>query len=260
MRIDNLGVNLFSLRTLIKDEAGLTDTLYKLGEMGYGCAQYSGAPFDSERIARASRTSGLPITLTHVPFVDIIERPEWLMSEHAKFNCRNIGLGTLPRDMFGDKDRVYAAVEGLARSAEVMKKGGYTLYYHNHHSDCVRFDGEVLLDRMMRECADMSFTLDVYWLQYGGLSVSEYIEKLKGRIGCVHLKDYRIEIRDGENEPRFVPNFAPVGDGNMNFPDIIGRMREAGTEYYFVEQDNAVSYPLPLAEVKRSIDYLRRLM
>ena len=46
----NIGVNLFSLRTLVKDEAGLTATLTALGEMGYTCAQFSGAPFDADII------------------------------------------------------------------------------------------------------------------------------------------------------------------------------------------------------------------
>ena len=53
------------------------------------------------------------------------------------------------------------------------------------------------------------------------------------------------------------PRFAPVGDGTMNFPKIVAKMRELGVKYYFVEQDDAVGYPDPFGQVERSIRYIK---
>ena len=53
------------------------------------------------------------------------------------------------------------------------------------------------------------------------------------------------------------PRFAPVGDGVMNFPKIVAKMRELGVKYYFVEQDDAVGYPDPFEQVERSIRYIK---
>ena len=244
---------------MISTEEGLTKTLAALGEMGYNCAQYSGAPFNPEVIKRASVASGIPIVLTHVPFADIINRTDELMEEHASFGCRRIGLGTLDRSIITDESAVKSAIHSLARAAEKMKSAGFTLFFHNHHTDCYRHGGVTILDYMIDSCPDMSFTLDTYWLQYGGLCVKDYIKKLDGRIDCVHLKDYKIITKvDNNGNNTFLPTFAPVGEGNLDFAGYYPLMQKSGVKYYLVEQDNAVSFADPLGELKRSIDYIRR--
>ena len=52
------GLNLFSIRNLIKTEKDFLDTAIKLREMGYSTMQYSGGEFIPERIARVSKASG----------------------------------------------------------------------------------------------------------------------------------------------------------------------------------------------------------
>ena len=74
-----IGLNLYSLRTLIPDEAGLRDTATKLREMGYTFLQYSGGPYDPDILARVSKDCGMPFVLTHVPVDRIINDTEALM-------------------------------------------------------------------------------------------------------------------------------------------------------------------------------------
>lgn len=254
----SLGVNLFSLRTLIKTEEGLRDTLAALREMGYNCAQFSGAPFNAPLIKRASEAAGVPIVLTHVPLDDITSRTEALMEEHASFGCKYIGLGTLPREKITDEKEIKKIIEALGLAAEKMRECGFTLFFHNHHTDCYKHGGETVLDYMIRTCPALHFTLDTYWLQYGGLSVTDYIKKLSGRIECVHLKDMRIAATNKEDGTTvYTPTFAPVGEGNLDFASYYPLMKAAGTIHYLVEQDNAVSFPDPLDEVRRSASYVK---
>jgi sugar phosphate isomerase/epimerase len=93
-------------------------------------------------------------------------------------------------------------------------------------------------------------------VQFGGADVCKTLSKLKGRVGCVHLKDFATVYNSEKQE--FLGKFAPVGDGNLDFKGIIQTLKESGTEYYLVEQDDAVNYPDCLAQVKRSIDYLTK--
>ena len=69
----DVGLNLFSLRTLLPDEKGFLEVAFKLKEMGYTFLQFSGCPYDAEMIARVSKESGMPIVLTHVPMKRILE-------------------------------------------------------------------------------------------------------------------------------------------------------------------------------------------
>ena len=103
-----------------------------------------------------------------------------------------------------------------------------------------------------------NFTVDTYWLQYSGLDILTMLERLRGRIECIHLKDYQID-EDDNGLVGFAPRFAPVGNGNIDFPSVIGKARDCSTKYFFVEQDDAISYPNPLDQVKMSINYLKKL-
>ena len=249
----SVGINLYSLRTLIQTEEGLTNTLLALKEMGYDYAQYSGAPFLPDAIKRASEVSGMPIVLTHVPLGRILETPEALAEEHATFGCRYIGLGSLPHEVAVDFEKLKAMAEALEHSAQVFLSRGCRLFFHNHHVECFRHGDITVLEYLMEHGPSMSFILDTYWLQYGGVSVADYVKRLSGRIACVHLKDYGITAQ-------FTPTFMPVGDGNIDFPSLYPLMEQSGVEYYLVEQDNAVEFEDPLEQVRRSVQYMRRTL
>ena len=250
------GLNLFSIRTLIGDKKSFLETACRLRDMGYSFLQYSGGPYDPDMIARVSAQSGLPVVLTHVPRTRILEETDALMEEHAKFGCKNIGLGDIGRDLIIDRSTFCDIVEKLERVAEHMDKNGYKFFYHHHHYEFFRRDGMTMIEYMMKNAPHINFTLDTYWVQYGGVSISDTVKKLSGRIECVHLKDYEIHIKD-EEKYLFEPRFAPVGDGNINFKEIIPQMVDSGVKHFLVEQDNASSLPDPMGLVERSIKYLK---
>ena len=112
---------------------------------------------------------------------------------------------------------------------------------------------------MVENAPYINFTVDTYWLQFGGVDVKDTLRKLKGRIECAHLKDYQIVYTEGGQPRPFAPEFAPVGDGVMDFPSIIEVMKEVGVKYFLVEQDNASRLPDTLSQVQRSIEYLKKL-
>ena len=88
------------------------------------------------------------------------------------------------------------------------------------------------------------------------MDILSTLEKLKGRIACVHLKDYK-QIYNEETK-RIEPTFSPVGEGLLNFKAIVEKMKTLGVEYYLVEQDNAALLPDTLGEVERSIKYIQK--
>ena len=204
-------------------------------------------------IKRVSDESGLPFVLTHVPMDRIIGDTDALMEEHARFGCKHIGLGAMGSKIIMDEKACFETIEKLEAAAERMEKNGFSFFYHNHHHEFFKYNGETIFDYMIKNAPHINFTFDVYWAQYGGVNVIDFIEKLKGRIACVHLKDYRIALKE-----KFIPDFAPVGDGTIDFKAIVPKMLEAGAEYFIVEQDNAADAEDPFGEVKRSINYLKK--
>jgi len=118
-----------------------------------------------------------------------------------------------------------------------LAERGLCLGYHNHSFELERFNGRTGLEILYEE-SDPRFLqseIDTYWIQHGGGDPAAWIRKLAGRAPVVHLKDMAVI----ENKP----TFAEVGEGNLNWPAILAACREAGTEWYVVEQDTCQGDP-----------------
>lgn len=247
------GINLYSIKNLIKGEENFLATAKKLKEMGYEYMQYSGGPFDPEMIARVSKESGMPVVLTHVSMDRIINDTDKLMEEHALFGCKNIGLGALDKEIILDEKKLKETIAKLNDAGKRMAEKGFKFFYHNHHMEFYKHNGQTVFDYIIENAPYINFTVDTYWLQNGGVDVVDFLDKLNGRIECVHLKDYAIK----PSEKWFEPKYTYLGDGTMNFPKIVEKMKTLGVKYYLVEQDNASEFPNALELVENSIKYIK---
>ncbi len=255
------GLNLFTLRHAIKTEEDFLETALRLRDMGYAFMQFSGAPFNPDVIKRVSDASGLPVVLTHVPMDRIIGDTDALMEEHSRFGCTNIGLGMMPIETINDEAECKAKIEALEAAGEKMAKNGFKFFYHHHQFEFTKYGGETVFDYMLRTTKYINFTADTYWLQYGGVSVADFLLKLSGRIECVHLKDYKMlttKKDDGKYEVK--PVFAPVGDGTLDFKAAVAAAKASGAKYFLVEQDNAPELDDPFGLVNQSIKYIREVL
>lgn len=249
-----IGLNLYSIREQIKTEETFYSSMEKLKKMGISFVQYSGADFIPSRIAKVSKELDIPVVLTHVSMDRIISDTEKLMEEHNEFQCKNIGLGAMPLSILKDKNELYKTIDLLNQAGEKMKKNGYKFFYHNHHMEFFKYDGKTIFDYILENAPYINFTLDTYWVQYGGCDIEKTIKKAKNRIDCVHLKDYMIKVN---NEGKMEPCFAPLGDGNLDFKNIVCEMKKSNVKYYLIEQDNATEFSCPFEQIARSVEYVK---
>jgi hypothetical protein len=122
------GINLYTLRNSIATESDFLATAHKLRDMGYSYLQFSGGTYDPDVIARVSKESGLPFVLTHIPIERIIGDTDALMEEHARFGCKNIGLGAMSGKIIADEDAYKAKIEELDTAGEKMEKNGFKFF------------------------------------------------------------------------------------------------------------------------------------
>lgn len=244
-----IGVNLFSIRNLISTPEDCEKTFKTLKNLGVSYVQYSGGPYNEELLRKCSKI--LPVVLTHVPMDRILQEPERLCEEHKTFGCKNIGLGMMPVETIKDEEKCKKTIALLNESGKIMRENGCKLFYHFHHFEFYKFsDGTRIVDYIIENCPYVNFTADTYWIQYGGSSVLEYLAKMKGRIECVHLKDYKIEINEKGD---FAPIFAPLSKGNQNYGDIVKVAKENGAKYFLIEQDNAAKTENPMGQIEISV-------
>ncbi len=248
-----LGAQLFTVRSFCKTAEGIRETLKRVADIGYTMVQVSGVcEYDPHWMAESLRENGLKCVLTHTAPDKILADPAGVCRDHEVFECRRIGIGMMPKGDFSPE--AYAAfVNGFLPVARTLKEKGCKLYYHNHyHEFWRRENGERILEQMLRDFPTdlLGITFDTYWAQYAGADPARWIEKLAGRMECIHLKDLAMV----EKEQRM----AAVGSGNMNFESILQAAERAETKYLLVEQDDCYGED-PFECLKRSYAYLTSL-
>ena len=156
-----VGVNLFSLRTMLKTEREIYDTFTALKKAGAAYVQYSGGLYNVTVLKNAAEI--LPVVLTHVPYDRIVNDTETLMEEHAIFGCKNIGLGCYPAEGLFDKNKCFEIIEALEKAAIKAEKNGFKLYLHHHSTEFYRlFENKTVLDVVLENAPHLQITADTY--------------------------------------------------------------------------------------------------
>lgn len=157
--------------------------------------------------------------------------------------CDEVMIGTMPTENRADYDGYMRAVEMINAAARTLVKEGVYLSYHNHAQEFRRFSNgkrgiDILFENLDPRAA--RFLLDTHWVQAGGADILEWMEKCRGRMKNLHVKDYRIAPANYETGIGDTgKQFAQIGDGNLPWRLIIDKGREIGIRSYIVEQDRS---------------------
>ena len=240
------GLQLYTLRSELNGERD-TEIMRLVNEAGYSYVQAAGDLATIERTAIAAKSVGLDCIGTVTGIDKILDNFDEAMRIHKEIGAKDIGISSF----------LYTAAEmeefiSKANTlADRLCDYGITLSYHNHSNEFIILDNgkrayDMLVDGLTSKNA--YFMPDTYWIAHGGADVRYYIEKLKGRIKTLHLKDTKM-IKGGFT-------FGEIGQGNLNWQGIMESAMLAGTEYFVVEQDKCDGSPLN--SIRVSAEYLSR--
>ncbi len=248
-----VGAQFYTIRAFCKTTEDLAESLKKVADIGYKTVQLSGVcEYDPQWMKEQLDKNGLRCVLTHIAAPSLLEDTAGVIANHDVLGCKYVGLGGYAPFWKKDDEAVPLPqiVPGFAEEygpvAEQLYKGGKYFMYHNHHYEFQKTNGQTLMEQFAQAipAEHMGFTLDTYWVQVGGGDPAAWLEKLSGRVPCIHLKDCG-----------FGPTMLPVGEGNINFNRVFAAAEAAGTKYMLVEQDNCNGED-PFDCLKRSYDYL----
>lgn len=274
-----IGIQMSTIKSKI-DELGAYGTLKACAELGYHCVEVSQIPMTAENVAEMKRACdefGIKIAALSAGLEPMIPGMpgEWLTTDFDKIvadckalNCDMLRIGMLPMNCMGSREKALDFVKRADEMAARLKEHGIDLYYHNHHIEFTKYDGEYLLDIIKNNTQHMGFELDIHWIQRGGENPVEFIKKYDGRIRLLHLKDYRIgevKMPEAPFDPKTfmaaftgVVEFAEVGEGTLPIKECIEAGLAGGSEYFLIEQDDTYGRD-PFDCLKTSRDNLIKL-
>ena len=240
-----IGAQFYTLREFCKTPEGISECLKRVADIGYPTVQISGTcSFDPAWLKQELDKNGLTCVLTHTPPKELQEDPVQVARNHTIFDCDLVGLG-----YYAFNEEKGETVENFLKTytpvAKALSQQGKTFMYHNHAHEFRKVDGKRILDHLTQAIPEMGVILDTYWVQVGGGDPAQWLEKLSGRVPCIHLKDCA-----------YGPAMAVLGEGNINFDRIFEKAESAGTKYMMVEQDDCNGED-PFDCLKRSYAYLK---
>mgnify|MGYP006299875261 CR=1 FL=1 len=235
-------------------EANPEETLYKLSEMGYRKLEFGG-------------TFGMD--------------PSDLLSLLEKLKLQPVAGGTSMASLQGDglkkaiddqlqMNKKYLicywpwmhsgktidqsdldfTLEHFERIGKTCNDNGLRFAFHNHEKEFQRVGDHVIYDYFL-EMTDpelVTMELDLYWAIIGGANPVDYINRYPDRFEILHVKD--------SYDPSRRDSFACVGEGVIDFNEILQLRDTGGFKHLIVEKDGAEN---GLACAETSINYLRSL-
>jgi sugar phosphate isomerase/epimerase len=243
---DKISVQLYTLRDQLAAE--LEESLAELAEIGYTRVEHAGfVGLTAAQFKAALDNAGLKATSGHVGIPQPFNADTW---KRALEDAAIVGNKYIVHPFFGlDANGVVTSgatyrrlADDLNKAGELARKAGLSLGYHNHHLEFVRQDGgnrtgfDILTANTDPRLVHLE--VDLYWAWRGAADPVDLINRHRGRIRQVHVKDMAVDTSSFTNAP-----FADLGTGLIDFGRIFRHAREAGLVEYIVERDDAGTPP-----------------
>jgi len=255
-----VGVQMMMLKNHVQDHGALA-TLERIAAIGFGSVEISQIPMEPdtvEEIARARDVIGVQVaaisaTVSEQPGVNeaLSTSFDKIVADCRTLRTSKVRIGMMPHTAMRSAEALMAFCAQADEQARRLADEGIQLYYHNHHIEFAKRGGVYILDQIRDAAPHLRFEIDVHWVQRGGEHPQSVLRSYAGLADLVHLKDYRIAdlpeeafdaLARGDMETwrtawTNVVQFAEVGEGNLNWPDIIDTAMASGAEHLLIEQD-----------------------
>ena len=240
---------------------GIISTLEKMKECGISYAEMSKIPPNDQLfldIAKAQKDLDVHV-IAYTGQVDVpiaecyTPRPggEYLDTDYDSIvrHARTIGAeyiraNMMPRSMRNGRDSFLRLLDKMNGYARRLHEEGFKYYFHTHHFEFSRYDGEYWFDLLLNNTDPdyVGIELDVHWAHRGGVDELAMTERIRNRCELYHIKDLRISnqrtIKPAIGMDRFSNiQYAEIGEGNLDFTSIIPKAVDCGAKYFVIEQD-----------------------
>ena len=274
-----IGIQMSTIKKKV-DELGAYETLKACAELGYHCVEISQISMTPENVSDMKRacdeygikvaacSASLEPMMPGMPGDYLTTDFDKIVADCKTLNCDLLRIGILPFTCMGSREKALDFVKRADEVAARLKEHGIDLYYHNHHVEFIKYNGQFLLDIIKDNTKHMGFELDIHWIQRGGKNPVEFVKKYAGRIRLLHLKDYRIrevKLPEGDFDMKTFMQaftdtieFAELGEGSLPIKECIEAGLEGGSEYFLIEQDDTYGRD-PFESLRISRDHLIEL-
>lgn len=245
--ISRWGIQLYTVRSLLQRD--FDGTLKAIGQIGYKevetAGYYNRSPAD---VRKALDAAGLAAPSAHVDLNSVDTGLPALLDACATIGHKWLVVPSLPRNSY-TADGLKEVGEKLTKAAAAAKSADVRIAYHNHDVDFRPIGDSNGMELLLAASGpDVAAELDVYWIVKSGGDPLAFINKHRGRVKMLHLKDASAAPEQAMRD---------VGSGTIDWKAVLSAGDAGGVEHAFVEHDNPGADPI--ASAKASFEYLSHL-
>ena len=247
--MNRLGAQGFTVRDLIADKRELDAALKKIRAIGYDSIELGVPAYTTAaELKKMLDENGIMPLDVGGDVYSLLDDPSGPVEDAQTLGVNYVTVSSIPNGLRGGEDGYHKFAEDMERAGELLEKEGLYLVYHNHAFEFVSFGGYNGMDILLNETGRVKFMTDTHWIAAAGVNPPGFIRRLTGRCPMIHFKDYAIDAGTDirESVPRL---YAEVGEGNLNWPDIVRACRETGVATIIVEQDICKVDPFTSLEI-----------
>jgi sugar phosphate isomerase/epimerase len=248
-------VQMFTVRDHVKDVASLKDAFAKISAIGYDAVQgWLIKSLEVEEYAKILSDYGLKECSVGGSFDS---DPDQIAKKAKALGVTEVGISTISQELASTADGFRQFAKQMNDFGKrLFEAGGLSVNYHNHAVEFASFGGINGMDILFDETDPryVHFTLDTHWVACGGQTPAKWIRRAAGRMPLVHFKDYAINPGDFDRIEGVSKRFAEVGQGNIEWEDVVKACKEINIAFYIVEQDECPASPFD--SLKTSFDKL----
>lgn len=248
----DLSFQMFSSRAA----ENLEEQISVLAELGYTDVQpfFFGPPEDMASLESYSallKRYGLTAKSGHFTLDLFEDAPDLVTAIARRFGmwlvvCPWIAPEDRPQTVAGWK----ALGDRLARLTDLMAARGLTFAYHNHDFEMHPLpDGSYPIEHLLGD--RVPFEPDLAWMVVGGADPLVWLDRYRGRIPAVHVKDLAPEGTALDER-----GFADLGHGILDWQSLWDAAVASGSQLMIVEHDQPSDWR---RFARRSIETMRAI-
>ena len=155
-------------------------------------------------------------------------------------DCKRVVISQLPFScVLGTEQKFYDFISTLDKQYDIYKEYGIELAYHHHNWEYIMLsNGKTRMEELLDKTDKIKFVHDTYWTTKCGLSSAHQVQQFGNRLLGVHMRDM-ILYKKGID---VLSKDAAVGEGVVDFVQVLTEAKKAGCEYYVIEQKTKTPY------------------
>lgn len=198
----------------------------------------------------------LKIVSASASFEELQDSPETVLARAKNYGSKYVVCFWIPHN--GNDFTIEDINKALAvfnKAGELFAKEGVTLTYHPHGYEFRPYNGEMLIDHLIKNSEYFDFEMDVYWFANPGEDPVAWLKKYPKEFRLMHLKDCKKGTPGNKNGTGDVETNVVLGTGQIEIAAIVAQAKKNGIAYLFVEDESSKV----LIQAPKSIAFLQHL-